>query len=93
MVMKSQKIQGFPSGSVIKNLPASAEDGFNPWAGKIPHAAEQHAPQLLKLCSTARELQLLRSCATSIEACVPQGEADIMSHLHTATKVAPACLN
>ena len=28
---------GFPGGSMVKNLPASAEGGgFNPWVGKIP---------------------------------------------------------
>ena len=30
---------GFPGGSVVKNLPASAGDGqtqFDPWVGKIP---------------------------------------------------------
>ena len=60
---------------MINNLPADAEDGFNPWARKIPHAAEQHVPQLLKLCSRAREPQLLRPCATNTKACVPQREA------------------
>ena len=35
---------------------------FEPWSGKIPHAAEQlsHAPQLLSLRSSAREPQLLK---------------------------------
>ena len=43
----------FPGGSLVKNLPASAEDtglgrnGFDPWSGQIPHAAEQ-----LSLCAT-----------------------------------------
>ena len=27
--------RGFPGGSVVKNLPTSAGDGLNPWAGKI----------------------------------------------------------
>jgi len=31
---------GFPGGTVVKNLPASAGDardkGFDPWVGKIP---------------------------------------------------------
>ena len=78
---------------MINNLPADAEDGFNPWARKIPHAAEQHVPQLLKLCSRAREPQLLRPCATNTKACVPQREADAVSNRHTAAKGAPACLN
>ena len=35
--------------------------GFNPWSGKIPHAAERLSlfPRLLSLCSRARESQLL----------------------------------
>ena len=28
--------QGFPGGSVVKNLPASLGDRFNSWIGKIP---------------------------------------------------------
>ena len=28
--------QGFPGGSVVKNLPASAGDRFEPWVGKTP---------------------------------------------------------
>ena len=27
---------GFPGGSVVKNLPASAGDFFTPWVRKIP---------------------------------------------------------
>ena len=27
---------GFPGGSVVKNLPAKQEMGFDPWVGKIP---------------------------------------------------------
>ena len=34
-------IWGFPGGLVVKNLQASAGDGFDPWSGKIPRAAEQ----------------------------------------------------
>ena len=38
-------MQGFPGGTVVKNPPANAEDiGFEPWSGKIPHAAEQLSP-------------------------------------------------
>ena len=32
-------VQDFPDSSVVKNLPANAEDtklGFDPWVGKIP---------------------------------------------------------
>ena len=42
---------GFPGGAVVKNLPANAGGhGFDPWSGKIPHAAEQLSP-----CATATE--------------------------------------
>ena len=41
----------FPGGAVVKNLPANAgENAFEPWSGKIPHAAEQ-----LSLCTTTTE--------------------------------------
>ena len=30
------KLRGFPGGSVVKNLPAMQETGFNPWVKKIP---------------------------------------------------------
>ena len=31
-------------GTVVKNPPANAgnREGFKPWSGKIPHAAEHH---------------------------------------------------
>ena len=45
-----KEIKGFPSGAVIKNLPANAGDtrdarrhricGFHPWIGKIPWRRE-----------------------------------------------------
>ena len=51
--------------------------GFDPWSGKIPHAAEQlsHVPQLLSLRSRAREPQLLSLHATTTEACAPRARA------------------
>ena len=40
--MYLRDIQGFPGGSVVKNLPADAGDtGSNPDPGRIPHASEQ----------------------------------------------------
>ena len=41
---------GFPSGSVVKNLPAMLERqrlGFNPWVRKIPWRWDQPTPVLL----------------------------------------------
>ena len=38
-------IGGFSGGAVVENLPANAGGhGFEPWSGKIPHAAEQLGP-------------------------------------------------
>ena len=34
----------FHGGPVIKNPPANRENGFDPWSGKIPHAAGQLNP-------------------------------------------------
>ena len=36
----------FPGGALVKNPPANAGGhGFEPWSGKIPHAAEQLSPR------------------------------------------------
>ena len=39
-------IWDFPGGAVVKSLPVSQcrGHGFDPWSGKIPHAAEQLSP-------------------------------------------------
>ena len=38
-------IWGFPGGTLVENLPAQCRGhGFEPWSGKIPHAAEQLGP-------------------------------------------------
>ena len=44
------EMRDFSGGAVVKNPPANAGDGFNPWSGKIPHAAEQLSP-----CATTTE--------------------------------------
>ena len=44
----------FPSGPVVKNLPAKCMGhGFDPWSGKIPHATWQ-----LRLCTATTESSL-----------------------------------
>ena len=44
-------IEGFPGGSVLKNLPANAVDvGLIPASREIPHAEEQ-----IRLCATTVE--------------------------------------
>ena len=42
------------------------EHGFEPWSGRIPHAAEQ-----LGLCATTTEPALSNPWATTTEACAP----------------------
>ena len=44
----------FPGGPVVKNLPSSARDRFNPWSGRIPHDAEQQSPRAVatKACTS-----------------------------------------
>ena len=55
-------VQDVPGGTVHKNLPAIAGDGFNPWSQKIPHAAEQ-----LNLRVVTTESECLRACAPQQE--------------------------
>ena len=42
--------QDLPGGAVVKNPPAITGAQFDPWSGKIPHAAEQLSP-----CATTPE--------------------------------------
>ena len=59
--------QGFPGGTVVKNLSANAGDmGIDPWRGKIPNSSEQ-----LSLCATTAEVVLYSPEATTTEACMP----------------------
>ena len=49
-------VQGFPGGSVLENLPASAADmGLNHDLGRfhMPQSSEARVPQLLSLCFKA----------------------------------------
>ena len=53
---------GFPGGTVVENPPVNAGDmGSSPGLGRshMPRSNKAHAPQLLSLCSRAREPQLL----------------------------------
>ena len=58
--LQQTEVQGFPGGSVVKNLPANARD-----LGSIPdpggcyrsQSSWARAPQLLSLCSRAQEHQ------------------------------------
>ena len=70
--------RGFPGGAVVKNPPANAGDtGSNPVLGRshMPRSNYASAPQLLSLCSRARESQLLSPRATATEARTPRARA------------------
>ena len=63
--------QDFPGGEMVKNPPANAGDtGSSPGPGRshMPQSNQACAPQLLSLCSRAREPQLLSPRATATEA-------------------------
>ena len=68
----------FPGGGVVKNPPANAGDtGSSPGSGRshVPRSNQALAPQLLSLCSRAREPQLLSWRATTTEARAPRARA------------------
>ena len=72
------RIWGFPSGTVVKNLPAIAGDtGSSPGPGRshMLRSNKARAPQLLSLRSRASEPQLLSMCATTTEAHAPRARA------------------
>ena len=66
--------QGFPGGSMVKNLPANGDVGSTsaPRRSHTLWGNEGHSPQLLGLCSRAWESKLLkpvcpRTCALQQE--------------------------
>ena len=72
-VFKNFILLDFPSGTMVKNLPANAGDtGLTPGLGRshMPWSNEACAPQLLSLCSRALVPQLLKPACS--RACVPQ---------------------
>ena len=72
--IQKQIYQGFLGGSVVKNLPASAEDlSLIPDPGRfhMPWGNQACVPQLLHLCSRAYEPQLLRLCVVTAKAQAP----------------------
>ena len=83
---------------VVKNPPAIAADmGSGPGLGgsHTPWSGWTRAPQLLSLCSIAREPPLLRPCAAAAEGsvpwspCSPTAEAAPARGSHTATGERP----
>ena len=72
------KVQDFPGGTVVKNLPANAGDtGSSPGLGRFHMlwSNKACAPQLLSLRSRAHEPQLLSPRATTTEAHAPRARA------------------
>ena len=69
---------GFPGGSVVKNPPTNAGDTSSipdPRRSHMPQSNSARWPQLLSLCSRAREPQLSSPHATTTEARCPQARA------------------
>ena len=66
-------IWGFPGGLVVKNLQASAGDGFDPWSGRILPVVEQLSPWDTTIEPVTLEPgnELVGPCATPIEALEP----------------------
>ena len=75
---QTKKNQGFPGGSVVKNLPANARDSdLIPCLGRsyIPQSGLACVPQLLSLGSSTQESQLLSPCAATTEVLSPYSHA------------------
>ena len=63
--------RGFPGGSGVKNPPASAGDTDSipgPGRSHMPRHTEDRVPQLLSLCSRAREPQVLKPACSRAHA-------------------------
>ena len=68
---RGKAYRAFPGGSMVKSLPTNSGDmDFNPGPGRshMRQSDQTCAPQLLKLCSRAGELQLLSPSAAATEA-------------------------
>ena len=80
--------EGFPGGSVVKNLPANAEDmRLIPGLGRYHMPLNNYAcePQLLSLCSRAQEPQLLKPSCLEPRLCSRRRRCHEKS-LHTTTR-------
>ena len=76
------KMEGFPGGAVVENLPADAGDmGSSPGLGRshMPLSNWAHEPQLLSLrvwslCSATREAAIMRGPRSTMRSgpCLPQ---------------------
>ena len=87
--------RGFPGGSVVKNLPASAGDMGSilcPGKSHLPSSNQPHAPQLLSSRSRAHTPQLLKPAHPKV--CAPQREQPRHKErpAHRNYKAAPSLL-
>ena len=88
--------QGFPGGSVVENLPASAGD-----MGSIPELGESHMqqsnsagePQLFSLCSRVCEPQLLKAKYPRAHALQQEKPPQLESSLHLPQLQKSVCSN
>ena len=81
--------QGFPGGSMVKNLPANAGDTSSiPGLGRsrMPRGTSARAPWLLSLCSRAQEPQLLKP--KHPRACTPQQDKQLQCEARACLKEA-----
>ena len=65
---EKEQFSGFPGGAVVRNPPANAGDtGSSPGLGRshMPRSNWAREPQLLSLCSAAREAAMVRGPRTA----------------------------
>ena len=83
----------FPGGSEVKSPPANAGDtGLIPGPRRFhtPQSSQVHAPQLLSLCSGAREPHLLKPVCSRAHA--PQQEKPLQWEAHALRLGTSLCL-
>ena len=75
ILITKSKIEGFPGGAVVENLPANAGDtGSSPGLGRshMPWSNCTHEPQLMSLhvwspCSATRQATIVRGPCTAMK--------------------------
>ena len=85
-----KKKKGFPGWLGGKGSACQCRrHGLDPWSGEIPNAAgnSAHVPQVVSLCSRARELQPLSPRA--LGSVLPTREATAVRSLRTPTREPP----
>ena len=70
LLLKKLIFEGFPDGSVVKNLPANAGD-----MGSVPDTGRSHTEQLSPCSSTAEPVSRSLETGTTAAACPEPGSA------------------